>query len=129
MHEQMKGEAMTDTTLGEQLREVRGLRKLSLKSVADPAGISTAYLQKLERDEVKSPSPHVLHRLAEVLRVPYPRLMELAGYVVPIAGAARAEPQNLLAHALSSEELSDDEQRELARYLSWYRHNRAQERS
>jgi len=122
---------MTETmTLGEQLRDVRALRDLSLKAVADPAGISTAYLQKLERDEVKSPSPHILYRVAGTLRVPYPRLMALAGYVVPTTGeTSDAEPQNLLAHALSSEDLTDDEQRELARYLAWYRHQRAEERA
>ena len=115
-------------TLGEQLREVRALRKLSMKAVAEPAAISTAYLQKLERDEVRSPSPHILHRVAEVLNVPYPRLMALAGYVVPASGETpEQEPQNLLAHALSSEDLTEDEQRELARYLSWYRHQRTRE--
>lgn len=122
---------MTKTmTLGEQLREVRALREMSMKAVAEPGGISTAYLQKLERDEVKTPSPHILYRLAEVLRVPYPRLMALAGYVVPsTSDEPEREPQNLLAHALSSEDLSEDEQRELARYLAWYRHQRTQERS
>lgn len=116
-------------TLGEQLHEVRGIREMSLKAVADEADISTAYLQKLERDEVKTPSPHILYRLAEVLRVPYTQLMALAGYVVPTADAADGrEAPNVLAHALSSQDLSDDEQRELARYLAWYRHQRAQER-
>jgi transcriptional regulator with XRE-family HTH domain len=113
-------------TLGNELREVRRLRDTSLKGVAEPAGISAAYLQKLERDEIRSPSPHVLFRLAEALRVPYPRLMELAGYVVPRTPKGEERPsQNLLAHALNSEELTADEQRELARYLSWYRHQRA----
>lgn len=121
---------MPETTLGGQLREVRQVRGLSLKAVAEPAAISPAYLQKLERDEVKSPSPHVLYRLADVLRVPYPKLMALAGYVVPAAtDEVEREPQNLLAHALSSEELTQDEQREVARYLAWYRHQRDQQRT
>jgi HTH-type transcriptional regulator, competence development regulator len=123
--------AESTQTLGGQLHEVRTLRSLSLKAVADPAGISTAYLQKLERDEVRSPSPHILYRLSEVLRVPYPTLMALAGYVVPTEAGEQEEGQsrNLLAHALSSEDLTDEEQRELARYLAWYRHQREQERS
>ncbi len=117
-------------TLGEQLHQVRGIREMSLKAVADAADISTAYLQKLERDEVKTPSPHILYRLADALRVPYTQLMTLAGYVVPAAGNDQEpEAQGLLAHALSSQELTDDEQRELARYLAWYRHQRTQERS
>src|SRR4051812_24784253 len=104
-------------TLGKQLHEVRRVRDMTLKAVADAADISTAYLQKLERDEVRTPSPHILYRLAEVLRVPYPQLMALAGYVVPSTDEREAEPQNLLAHALSSQEMTEEEQRELARYL------------
>ena len=39
--------------LGDQLREVRRIRGLSLKAVAEPAKISIAYLQKLEGGEAK----------------------------------------------------------------------------
>jgi transcriptional regulator with XRE-family HTH domain len=40
-------------------------------------------LHKLEADGVNSPSPRVLQRLAETLGIPYARLMELAGYLMP----------------------------------------------
>jgi transcriptional regulator with XRE-family HTH domain len=116
---------------GRQLREVRELRGLSLKGVADPADISAAYLQKLERGDVKDPSPHILHRLSGVLDVPYADLMRLANYVVPRdvrqEEASDSEGINLLAHALNSKEfegLSAKELEELARYLRWYRHDR-----
>lgn len=69
--------------LGRRLLQLRKHTGRSLKSVADAAGISTAYLQKLERDEVKAPSPHVLRALSGALEVPYSDLMELAGYVLP----------------------------------------------
>lgn len=125
-----KGEGMATqpAELGRQLREVRELRKLSLKKVADPARISVAYLQKLERGDVKDPSPHILHRLSEVLGVPYADLMRLANYVVPRkAGAPGPEDVNLLAHALNRKEfegLSAEEVEALARYLRWYRHDK-----
>jgi transcriptional regulator with XRE-family HTH domain len=45
-----------------QAREVRGL---SAMDASRAAGISTAYLSKLEKDAVKKPSPHVLHQLSE----------------------------------------------------------------
>lgn len=119
--------------LGRQIREVRELRGLSLKGVADPAQISAAYLQKLERGEVKDPSPHILYRLSETLDVPYPDLMRLAGYVVPSKTRTdKSEEVNLLAHALSTEDffrdfedLSTEEALGLARYLRWYRHDKA----
>ncbi len=116
---------MAAASLGAQLHEVRRLKEKSLKAVAEPAGISAAYLQKLERDEVKRPSPHVLHALAEVLGVPYMTLMEAAGYVVPVADEKKVKPGSVLAHALSSENITDEEAEALARYLRWYRNEAA----
>ena len=69
-------------SLGIRLRDLRKGGRRSLKSIADGAGISVAYLQKLERDEVKSPSPHVLRGLARTLDCSYAELMKLAGYAV-----------------------------------------------
>jgi GTP cyclohydrolase I len=79
--------------LGPRLLQIRKLRARSLKSVAEAAGISTAYLQKLERDEVKAPSPHVLRALGAALDVPYRELMELAGYMLP--EAERDQPEGV----------------------------------
>lgn len=115
------------TELGQKLKDVRGLRGLSLKAVAEPAGISAAYLQKLEKGQVKNPSPNILHALSSELTVPYSTLMKLAGYVVPRGSTPERAVAggNMLAHALSSEDLSEDEAEALARYLSWYRHDRS----
>lgn len=115
---------MTASELGAALAEVRGIRKLSLRHVADKAGISTAYLHKLEQGQVATPSPHVLYALAEALGTPYSKLMQLAGYVVPNDSGTDAKV-SLLAHALSSEELDEDEAAALASYLAWYRHDKA----
>ena len=112
------------SNLGEQLQVVRKMRGLSLQAVAKPSEISAAYLQKLERGDVKEPSPHVLHRLAETLDLPYERLMKLAGYEVPRADAQRAADTDVLGFALSSERLSEDERTALAEYLAWYRYER-----
>jgi transcriptional regulator with XRE-family HTH domain len=101
--------------LGDRLRRAR--QKRSLTEVAGAAGISTAYLQKLEAGAVRQPSPNVLHQLADALGVKYADLMRLAGYIVPEDRA----PSNELRYALSSEELTDEEARELAEYLDWYR--------
>lgn len=116
--------------LGTQLRAVRDIKGLSLAAVAKPAGISAAYLQKLERGEVQNPSPHVLYKLAEVLDLPYPELMRLAGYVVPgqERESGRDRGGGLLAHAFSSEDLTQEELAALASYLAWYRHDRATRR-
>jgi transcriptional regulator with XRE-family HTH domain len=105
--------------LGDRLRRARQNR--SLTEVATAAGISTAYLQKLEAGAVRQPSPNVLHQLADALAISYADLMRLAGYVVPGERTSAKRPRNELRYALSSEELTAEEARELAEYLDWYR--------
>lgn len=110
--------------LGDQLKAVRQVRGLSLKAVAEPAEISTAYLQKLEGGEVGQPSPHVLHRLAGVLDIPYATLMELAGYVVPERETA-ALAGNAFDHALNSADLSESERNAVAAFIAHLRNQRS----
>lgn len=107
--------------LGSKLRQERELKERPLSAVAKAADISTAYLQKLEVGDVRQPSPHVLHALSTVLEIDYAELMRLAGYVVPSSGAGRPRRRNELTHALSSEELTEEEAEALAEYLNWYR--------
>lgn len=104
--------------LGDALKVARELAEKSLKAVAEPAGISAAYLLKLERGEVTSPSPHVLHRLAEQLGLDYMDLMRSAGYVVPDRSA---QPTGTLAQALSAQNLTEEEARAVAAFLKHLR--------
>jgi HTH-type transcriptional regulator, competence development regulator len=62
------------------LRIARGLRGLTLRHVAEAAEISPTYLQRLERGDVRDPSPHVLRRISKALNIPYGFVMHLAGY-------------------------------------------------
>jgi len=104
--------------LGEELKTIRQIRNLSLASVAEPAKISTAYLQKLENGIVKNPSPHVLMRLAEVLECEYDRLMALAGYV-KANSPKKSGKLTFLEAALRNEDLSDEEQRAVLAFISY----------
>ncbi len=104
--------------LGPTLRSAREISGKSLKAVAEPAGISPAYLMKLERGEVTSPSPHILHRLARELGVAYTDLMRLAGYIVP---EAENRPGGVLEQALNSQGLTEDEAHAVAAFLKAYR--------
>lgn len=118
---------MAAKELGSKLREVRELKKLSLAAIAKPAGMSPTALQKLERGDVESPSPHRLHRLADVLDVSYTDLMQLAGYIVPSEhdpDPAR-ERANVLLQALSSDDLTNEELRDVAEFLAFKRQQQA----
>jgi transcriptional regulator with XRE-family HTH domain len=108
-------------SIGTVLRQARDVRELSAVDAARAAGISAAYLGKLENDAVKRPSPHVLHRLSEALAVPYTELMRLSGYRVPGEHEPNAAPT--IGAALFAD-LTDGEQEELLEYLAWYRARR-----
>jgi transcriptional regulator with XRE-family HTH domain len=105
-------------SLGALLRQARDVRELSAADAARAAGISAAYLSKLENDAVKKPSPHVLHQLSVALTLPYDELMRLTGYRVP--GKPDADPNETVGAALFAD-LTDDEREELLAYLAWYR--------
>jgi transcriptional regulator with XRE-family HTH domain len=107
---------MLVTSFGGWLKRGREVRELSVGDAARAAGISAAYLSKLENDYVKKPSPHVLHQLSVALGVPYDELMRLNNYRVP------GEPNvaNTVGAALFAD-ITDDEREELLDYLAWYR--------
>jgi HTH-type transcriptional regulator, competence development regulator len=104
--------------IGRLLKRTRQVRALSATEVARAAGISAAYLSKLEHDAVKKPSPPVLHQLSEALDVPYAELMRLSGYPVP--GDVAAQPTDTIGAALFAA-ITEDERDELLEYLAWYR--------
>jgi len=107
--------------IGAVLKQAREVRELSAIEAARTAGISAAYLSKLENGAVKRPSPHVLHQLSEALAVPYAELMRLTGYRVP--GDPEATSTQTVSSALFAD-LTDDERDELLEYLAWYRARR-----
>ncbi len=112
-------------SIGAVLKQAREARELSAIDAARGAGISAAYLSKLEKDAVKKPSPHVLHQLSEALAVPYADLMRLSGYRVP--GESSANAKDTVSAALFAD-LTDDERDELLEYLAWYRARRRSSR-
>jgi transcriptional regulator with XRE-family HTH domain len=112
-------------SIGVVLKQAREVRQLSAGDVARAASISAAYLNRLENDAVKKPSPHVLHQLSEALNVPYNDLLRLCGYPLP------NEPDRNAAHTIGSAffaDLTDDERDELLEYLAWYRTRRRSSR-
>jgi transcriptional regulator with XRE-family HTH domain len=96
--------------LGAELRKARDQMGVSLQAIADTAIISTAYLQKLERGQVSTPSPRVLRRLASSLALTYLSLMGLAGYLVEEeVWEARLREPSPRPHPLSRQKLMPEE--------------------
>lgn len=112
--------------IGAVIRQAREVRQLSAGDAARAAGISPAYLNRLENDAVKKPSPHVLHQLSEALAVPYNDLLRLSGYPLP------HEPDGTATQTVGAAlfaDLTDDEREELLEYLAWYRARRRSSRA
>jgi transcriptional regulator with XRE-family HTH domain len=110
-----------ELSFGEVIKQARLVRELSVIDAARSAGISSAYLTKLENDGVKHPSPNVLHQLGAVLALPYADLMRMSGY--PLPHESNGDPTQTVGAALFAD-LTDDERDELLRYLAWYRARR-----
>jgi transcriptional regulator with XRE-family HTH domain len=104
--------------LGTELRKARDQMGVSLQAIADTANISTAYLQKLERGEVSTPSPRVLRRLASSVGLPYLGLMELAEYLdkEELAEARLREPSPR-PHPLAGQRLTPEEWRAVGAFI------------
>ena len=106
--------------LGALLADLRTAKGLSLREVeqATDRAVSNAYLSQLESGKIKKPSPHVLHRLAEVYVVPYEALMEKAGYLLPSENDG-GRRKRLAAFAI--DDLTAEEEEELLKYLAFLR--------
>jgi transcriptional regulator with XRE-family HTH domain len=70
-----------DEPLGPKLRQLREEKGLGLREVAKKAAVNHGYLSQLERAEVSEPAPAILQRLAPAYGVPFPVLMDWAGYI------------------------------------------------
>ncbi len=72
-------------SLGDYLREQRVSARLSLRQLAEQAGVSNPYLSQIERG-LRRPSAEVLQQLAKALRISAEQLYIRAGIVAPDGG-------------------------------------------
>jgi transcriptional regulator with XRE-family HTH domain len=70
----------TVESLGDYLREQRESSRLSLRQLAEQAGVSNPYLSQIERG-LRRPSAEVLQQLAKALRISAEQLYLRAGIV------------------------------------------------
>ena len=75
----------TVESLGDYLREQRVSSRLSLRQLAEQAGVSNPYLSQIERG-LRRPSAEVLQQLAKALRISAEQLYLRAGIVSPDDG-------------------------------------------
>ena len=105
--------------LGEHIREQRRQAELSMRKLADLAGVSNPYLSQIERG-LKRPSAEILQQIARALQVSSESLYVRAG----ILDAER--DQDLLTAIRAQPDLTNDQKQVLIRiYTSFLAENTA----
>lgn len=97
----------TASAIGDRLRALRESQGRSLREVAAKAGMNHGYLSQLERNEVAEPAPSMLHKVARGYDVPFPVLMQWAGYIEPSENDLR--PNQAIALKLLGDDVSEEE--------------------
>jgi transcriptional regulator with XRE-family HTH domain len=111
--------AGTASTLGDYLRDQRTGARLTLRQLAEQAGVSNPYLSQIERG-LRKPSADVLQQLAKALRISAETLYVRAGILDPDDGGERS----VQIAVLGDSELSERQKQVLLDiYTSFRREN------
>ncbi|HEY9563906.1 MAG TPA: helix-turn-helix transcriptional regulator [Nocardioides sp.] len=92
----------TVETLGDYLKEQRTTAELSLRQLAEQAGVSNPYLSQIERG-LRKPSADVLQQLAKALRISAEQLYIRAGILSLEDGAGGSVELAILADSKLTE--------------------------
>jgi transcriptional regulator with XRE-family HTH domain len=93
---------LTVESLGTYLREQRVAAELSLRQLAEQAGVSNPYLSQIERG-LRRPSAEVLQALAKALRISAEQVYVQAGILNPDDDEVRSVELAILADPVLSE--------------------------
>jgi transcriptional regulator with XRE-family HTH domain len=94
--------SQTALSLGEYLRDQRRSAQMTLRQLADQAGVSNPYLSQIERG-LRKPSTDVLQQLAKALRISAETLYVRAGILDPADSGELSVQRAVLADPALSE--------------------------
>jgi transcriptional regulator with XRE-family HTH domain len=105
--------------IGGFIRDLRQTAKISLRQLADRAGVSNPYLSQIERG-LRKPSAEVLQQLASALRVSTPAMYLRAGLLdsegqLGVLAAVAADPELTIAQKQSLTQIYETFRNENAR--------------
>jgi transcriptional regulator with XRE-family HTH domain len=92
----------TVESLGDYLRDQRRQAELSLRQLAEQAGVSNPYLSQIERG-LRRPSAEVLQQIAKALRISAETLYVRAGILDPSPDGAQSVEVAVLGDAALTE--------------------------
>ncbi|MEV4635993.1 helix-turn-helix transcriptional regulator [Actinoplanes sp. NPDC049548] len=108
--------------IGSFIRDLRQTAKISLRQLADRAGVSNPYLSQIERG-LRKPSAEVLQQLASALRVSTPAMYLRAGLLdgegqQGVLAAIAVDPELTIAQKQSLSQIYETFRNENARHAS-----------
>ncbi|WP_067508923.1 helix-turn-helix domain-containing protein [Actinoplanes sp. TFC3] len=108
--------------IGSFIRDLRQTAKISLRQLADKAGVSNPYLSQVERG-LRKPSAEVLQQLASALRVSTPAMYLRAGLLdgegaQGVLAAIAVDPELTIAQKQSLTQIYETFRNENARQAS-----------
>ncbi len=110
----MTGPRELTENIGEFIRDLRQNARISLRQLADQAGVSNPYLSQIERG-LRKPSAEVLQQLANALRVSTPLMYLRAGLLDLRDG------QGVLAAIANDEDLTASQKQTLTQIYETFR--------
>jgi len=102
----------TVESLGDYLKEQRVAARLSLRQLAEQAGVSNPYLSQIERG-LRKPSAEVLQQIAKALRISAEQLYIRAGIVSPESGVGAPQERSVELAILGDAGLSERQKQSL----------------
>ncbi|NSC22508.1 helix-turn-helix transcriptional regulator [Streptomyces albus subsp. chlorinus] len=111
--------------LGEFLREQRRTAKLSLRQLAEAAGVSNPYLSQIERG-LRKPSAEILQQLARALRISAETLYVQAGI---LDERDREDLLQVPAAILADSSINERQKQALLQIYESFRKENAQQRA
>ncbi|MEU3190584.1 helix-turn-helix transcriptional regulator [Streptomyces sp. NPDC006992] len=111
--------------LGEFLREQRRTAKLSLRQLAEAAGVSNPYLSQIERG-LRKPSAEILQQLARALRISAESLYVQAGI---LDERDREDLLQVPAAILADSTINEQQKQALLQIYESFRKENAQQRA
>lgn len=112
-------------SLGTTLKEARKNLNFTLRYVEEMTGISNAYLSQLENDKIKSPSVNILSKLSSTYHVSLKQLLINANIIEKEKNKKEESNLNFAQRvAFRAEDLSEDERKEVLRYLDYVKTHR-----
>src|SRR5687768_4568923 len=102
----------TVESLGDYLKEQRVASRLSLRQLAEQAGVSNPYLSQIERG-LRRPSAEVLQQIAKALRISAEQLYIRAGILSPEDGVGGPSDSTVELAVLSDSGLTERQKQSL----------------